>query len=98
MTTRKTHYALQYYGDMNASGNAYIKFDSDFFDNYKSVTVRFRASGNEKDVTFTADGVDADNQDMFTKDDANDYAYFFNHNGGGHATIIQLLQWRVWID
>jgi hypothetical protein len=82
--------------DMSKGGNGYIEFLPSFFDTYMSVTIRFQASGNNIDVTFTADGVDANHQHMFTNQGNGIYTFTFD--GGGMATIVELLKWRVWID
>jgi hypothetical protein len=77
---------LCHYGDMSLAGHGKIEFFPDFFENYKSVTIRFKASGNETDVTFTAEGIDAGNQHMFIRDEEKAGVYHFTFNGGGMAT------------
>jgi hypothetical protein len=78
-------------GQMSEEGYGYILFDDNFFVEYESVTIRFKISGKETDVTFTFNGVD---QDWIIQDEENSNAYNFTFDGGGMATIVSLMKWN----
>ncbi len=76
--------------DQSGSGDGYVQFKDNFFNEYIRVTIEFKSSGNFYYLTLTENGVESTTIPEGVTYNSDKDRYDFHLDGGGQAKIYEL--------